>query len=87
MYTDISHRAVVGITGSMLYLADHVHAINHLAKDGILRIKEGCAANGLVHLAQLRGKLGGAVCGSIELTLYPVELVVSVFVATNDIKL
>lgn len=73
---DVFARTVIGAGGGRLYLLDHIEALGHLAKHGILSVEMGSAAKGAVSLGLLLGKTYrvslAAVLGILNQTLLKV---------------
>ena len=73
---DVFARTVIGAGGGRLYLLDHIEALCHLAKHGVLSVEMGSAAKGAVSRGLLLGKtyrVGlAAVLGFLNQTLLKV---------------
>ena len=53
---DIGHRSVGGTGLDLLYLVDHVHALDYFAENGVFAIEMGSSAHGRIGLALGLGK-------------------------------
>ena len=78
---DVLEGTVVAVLRLCGDFVDHLHAGDNLAEDGVVAVKEGCAADGGVGLDLFRGEGLAGACGD------HVELVLREDVAVHDVEL
>ena len=85
--TDVLEGTVVGVGGRLLDAVDDIKAFRDFAKDGILSVEMGRAADGLIHLDHLWRQFHTALGGRVKFLLDLRDLLILENLSPDDIEL